>query len=63
MAEGDMADNELTRGGGCQCGRVRFEAQGKPIKVTNDDTRRRLERLVAVTRSGRRQYAPRQPKR
>jgi hypothetical protein len=29
-----------------------------PIKVTNDGERRRLERLVAVTRSGRRQYAP-----
>ncbi len=33
-----------------------------PIKVINDDARRRLDRLVAVTRSGRRQYAPRQPK-
>ncbi len=33
-----------------------------PIKVTNDGERRRLERLVAVTRSGRRQYAPLQIK-
>jgi hypothetical protein len=30
-AEGDMADDEQARGGGCQYGRVKFEAEGKPI--------------------------------
>jgi len=40
MAEGDMAEDDLaedgqTRSGGCQCGRVRFEAQGAPTWVAH----------------------------
>ena len=30
-----MAEGEAARSGGCQCGRVRFEAQGKPIWVAH----------------------------
>lgn len=46
-----MADNELTRGGGCQCGRVRFEAQGKPIWVAHchcADCRRAIAAALAT---------------
>ena len=34
-----------------------------PIKLKDDSARRRLNELVAVTRSGRRQYSPTQVKR
>lgn len=33
-----------------------------PIKITNESEQRRLDRLVAVTRTGRREFAPRQPR-
>ena len=30
-----MTEGEQARSGGCQCGRIRFEAQGKPIWVAH----------------------------
>ena len=30
-----MKEGEQARSGGCQCGRIRFEAQGKPIWVAH----------------------------
>lgn len=35
MAENEMAEDRHASCGGCQCGRVRFEAQGKPKWVAH----------------------------